>query len=540
MKRLIKNTIGISSFIAVLGLTACDALDLSPIDNYGEGNYWQRKEHVIAYMDGLHKNLRDKVFRHQYELGEARGGTSKTGTGVDGTSLSYQSMVSQKLTAESSGITKFGDYYGMIANVNIFLQKTKEATYMDEEDKSFYLAQAYGLRAFYYFDLYRTYGTAPLRLDPNPVANGNFNPEELYKERASGTELMTQIKADLKESLDLFGNNTSFDSPSRNNNKKAYWTKAATEYLAAEVYLWNAKVSVDNNAANEADLTTAKQHCQSLMNNYGLSLLDNYSDIFDTNNKGNDEVILAIRYLEGEATNSNTTYMYNYQTGAWKTIGYNDEDGKPMGDSLNVRTTAMQRVEYLPEFFFAYEKGKDSRRDVNFLSAYNRTSNEFLGTVFKKSMGHFDASTNNYVWDADVIMYRLAGVYFMLAEIENMQGGDVARYLNPIRQRAYGNHWDASTDSYTNGSFTQNELAILAEKDKEMLGEGQRWYDVNRMMITKGGDHLVFCKEGSKDGKYPLLDKATEAYKVFWPIETEMLNKDPKLVQTPGYGSTAK
>jgi hypothetical protein len=59
------------------------------------------------------------------------------------------------------------------------------------------------------------------------------------------------------------------------------------------------------------------------------------------------------------------------------------------------------------------------------------------------------------------------------------------------------------------------------------------------MMLTKGGDHLVFCKEGSKDGQAPILNKSTEAYKVFWPIETEMLNKDPKLVQTPGYENAA-
>ena len=161
---------------------------------------------------------------------------------------------------------------------------------MEESEKSYYLAQAYGLRAFYYFDLYRTYGTAPLRLDPNEVVNGNFNPEDLYMERASGSKLMTQIKADLAESMRLFGDNNSFDPESRG-NKKSYWSKAATEYLAAEVYLWNAKVSVDDNAANEADLAIAKQHCQSLMDNYGLSLMDNYADIFDVEHKGNSEII---------------------------------------------------------------------------------------------------------------------------------------------------------------------------------------------------------------------------------------------------------
>ena len=55
-----------------------------------------------------------------------------------------------------------------------------------------------------------------------------------------------------------------------------------------------------------------------------------------------------------------------------------------------------------------------------------------------------------------------------------------------------------------------------------------------RMTLTKGGKHLVFCKEGSIGTTEPILSEA-ESYKVLWPIETEMLNKDPKLVQTPGY-----
>lgn len=184
--------------VTVCLYSACDSLDLAPIDSYGTGNYWKRPEHVQAYMDGLHKNLRDKIFQHQYTFGESRGGTSIVGTAVDGTSLSYGELVTQQLTPQSSGVSKFGELYGMIANVNIFLQNTKDATYMTEDEKSYYLGQAYGLRAYYYFDLYRIYGTAPLRLDPNPVVNGNFNPEELYAGRASGSTLMGQIKSDRK------------------------------------------------------------------------------------------------------------------------------------------------------------------------------------------------------------------------------------------------------------------------------------------------------------------------------------------------------
>ena len=33
----------------------------------------------------------------------------------------------------------------------------------------------------------------------------------------------------------------------------------------------------------------------------------------------------------------------------------------------------------------------------------------------------------------------------------------------------------------------------LHGKDKEMLGEEQRWWDISRMTLTKGGNYLVFC-----------------------------------------------
>lgn len=529
--------IGGLALMVYLG-SSCNSLDLSPIDYYGSGNFWTKPEHVIGYMDGLHKNLRQKAFQHQFVFGEIRGGSQIETLGVDGSSIDDQGLKLQRLSAVSSGVNKWGELYGLIANINIFLQNTKAADFMSDSEKAFYLGQAYGLRAFHYFDLYRTYGTAPLQLDPNKVVNGNFNPEELYEGRASGSALMAQIKSDLSESLKYFGDDNSFD-PKNRGNKKGYWSKAATEFLTGEVYLWNSKVSVDDNPATEADLTVAKTHLTNVLNNYGLSLQQDFANVFSSSNKGNSEVILAVRYMEGEESNSYKDFMYNYQTGQFKTIGYNGEDGVLMGDTLRLGTTARQRHEFKKEIFLKYDK-TDSRRNATFLAAYYQISDEhpnveLAGTYLRKIMGYFNTTTNQFVWDADVILYRLPQVYLMLAEIENMQGGDVARYINLVRERGYGANWDFNKYGYTNADFTTNELAILNEKDKELVGEGQRWWDVRRMTLSKGGKHLVFCREGSIGTTEPILDENTEAYKVLWPIETEMINKDSKVIQTPGY-----
>ena len=46
--------------IAAIVATSCgDMLDLAPIDNYGSTSYWKTESQVSAYIDGLHKQLRD-------------------------------------------------------------------------------------------------------------------------------------------------------------------------------------------------------------------------------------------------------------------------------------------------------------------------------------------------------------------------------------------------------------------------------------------------------------------------------------------------
>lgn len=43
----------------------------------------------------------------------------------------------------------------------------------------------------------------------------------------------------------------------------------------------------------------------------------------------------------------------------------------------------------------------------------------------------------------------------------------IEKYINLVRKRAYASNWDENKHGYKSGDFTQNELAILHEKDKE-------------------------------------------------------------------------
>ena len=115
-----------------------------------------------------------------------------------------------------------------------------------------------------------------------------------------------------------------------------------------------------------------------------------------------------------------------------------------------------------------------------------------------------------------------------------MEDGDVAFYLNQVRKRAYGSNWNEAKYGYTNSDFKTNELAILAEKDKEFVNEGKRWFDICRMKDGKNGKALAFCTESGYKGNGAVL-KESESHKLLWPIDVTTLNADDTLEQTPGY-----
>jgi hypothetical protein len=141
------------------------------------------------------------------------------------------------LDASNTGTSSWAGLYGNIFDCNLVIQKV-EGTSLQEENKAaidYALAQAYGIRAMYYFYLYRTYGGVPL-IDRVKVLDGKVSPEDLYTGRSTPKQVMDFIKADLQKSLDYFGTNETI------NGTKSFWSKAATTMLSAEVYLWSAKV----------------------------------------------------------------------------------------------------------------------------------------------------------------------------------------------------------------------------------------------------------------------------------------------------------
>ncbi len=452
-------------------LSACSQMDLAPEDWYGSNNFWNNEAQVKGYIYGIHKQIRDNNVNF-WLMGEVRGGTLKLGSGVSTTSVSMNYVspfIDQGFTKDKPGLTSWASFYGKILNVNLAISKIETGcTFLSQANHDYYLGQLYGIRAFYYFWLYRTWGGVPIITDVK-VMNGITTAEPLYTERAAPKATLDFIKADINKSETLFGSNVTMT------DSKSVWSKYATEMLKAEIYLWSAKVTTGDQTPASSDITTAEAALNVVKNSGTFSLQTSFKNTFAYTNKGNNEIIYAMRFLDTEASNnaSNLLYDVTFVSNAYT------KTGRMMGDTLAIKSSlGLQRNEYDFPFWQAFDP-KDTRRDATFLDFYYKDKSGNLtinGTVLRKFLGTIN-STNVRVYCDDIPVYRYADVLLMLAEVANKKGEDPSQYINAIRQRAYGTGYPV----YVNSNFAANELAILAERDREFVWENKRWFDLVRM-----------------------------------------------------------
>lgn len=489
-------------------MVSCNALELGPIDNYGLNNYWKTPEQCERFMIGLHYRLRSRM-ENMMIMGELRGGTLNTDAITSTGEGAYKiEIVGNNLSAANPGISNWGNFYMDIYQMNHAIDKiSNECAFLDDNTRKTYLGQLYGMRAFYYFHLLRTFGGVPLCDKPDVLITDDL--DKLDKPRATEQATWEFIRNDIEESCELYStlDYTHFKG------MNCYWNKAASQCLLAEVYLWGAKVKpVDANAVYsttvDADLKAARTALEEVEKKYSYN--QNFIDAFSVSNKdSNRETILAARYILGESSNYFGGFTYNISL----FNRYYDASGNKIGNVLTI-ASGNQRYEYSSELWNSYADG-DERRDATFLQYYlfDNDNNIYpAGRVLRKFLGDF--SNGAYQYTNDVPVYRYMDVALMLAELNNELNDktQTAKWINVVRSRA-----GAPTFTFTTKEVAEEE--ILKERTLEFVAEGKRWYDVRRMA---GGKHALALVNNDK-------------LKLLWPIDSGVLSKDSKVTQNQGY-----
>jgi len=467
--------------------------------------FWNSEDGARAAHTGLYSNFRSQASDF-WVMGEVR---SDMYGGATFESPSNVGMIESNISATIVPFANWAGFYTNIHRLNDFIKNVPNITFNNPEDKAQMMGQAYGLRAFYYYAMLRTWGDVPITTEPQV----NIDPANISKARSPKSDVMALIKEDLQESLNSFGANGSYW-----NNKRIYWSKAATLALKGDVYIWSGNILGGGNP----DFTEAISALQQIAT-LNVALEDTFADVWSYTNQNNNEFIFSFDYEQDEASN-----FYSSLTGRGTEVQPKfDQYGNSMS---NFTVNGANRYGPSEKILLALDDPLDSRSTETFIKLYqddnggagypNYNSTAYVGALTKKFIGTVTAGAR--IATNDVPVYRYADVLLLIAEAKNLLNQDPSNEVNAVRARAYGDNYNVAIHGFVNGTKTENANAILEERFKELATEGKRWWDLRR-----AGDTFLYDNND--------YISASTSYLLQLPISIDMIGRNPLLLQTEGY-----
>jgi len=343
---------------------------------------------------------------------------------------------------------------------NIILSKLEDVPGLSDDLKTRYTAEAKFLRAYYYFHVLRWYKNVPLFTEPQTS-------DMIYAAtQADPSEVYAQIEKDFTEAIpDL--------PPTVSAAENGRATQGAAKAWLGTVYLYEKKWSDAAKMLNDVNTK------------YNYSLLKNYGDVFDPNNKFNAESIFEIEkvstqnYGWGDWGNFKSN-VYALMTGP-RTYVQIDPSAPDYvnGWSFNPITPDLVNAmvvngKYDPRYPYTITN-LDSLVALGLCTYDKDACYDATGYFMAKysSLAQYTSATGTRElnFGVDYIEMRLANTYLMEAEALVMGGGDQTRaafLLNAVRERVGLPDIAVSMD------------AIKNERRLELATEGHRFFDLVR------------------------------------------------------------
>lgn len=481
----------IALIIGMASLVACSKkLELTPHNLITTESFWKTEDDAKAAVNGMYARFRSDAASNLYIWGGSR--SAELGSGIQA-SQGLENYYNNTLTRVFAG-PDWAGLYSVVQDANLILKNVPGISITNTNAKKTYMAQAYAMRAYMYFIMARTWGGVPIVKTPTekPVQSEYIIPRNTVQ------EVFAFIKTDLDSAL---ANYSDFNAIGGKSNI----SKPATLALQADVYLWTAKML----GGGEADLNKALDALDTIPPSTGR-LLANFDDVFRYANKGNAEILFAIRFanIESPAENWNSLMF----PGANDVPANMDAASKaaltPIGNGVQGGILRWQPNSFIKSKFAA----NDLRRNGSFIEVYNATTNALHATAVYKYRGLIDGPVHKF-YD-DIVIYRWADVLLMKAEIKNALGQDPKPEMDAIRLRV-------GQPEFVTGSKAANDDSILEERLKEFAFEGKAWWD--------------YVRFGKAFTIPSLVSRTGQDYLLLWPISESTISLNPMIAQNPGY-----
>lgn len=485
-------------------------MDLAPENERLSDEYWTSKEDVHNTMMSCYVRLRacqELILQWGEIRADAIALTGKAG-GTDGEDL--PKMSKQNLTSENT-LVNWEKFYKVINSANSVIQYApgvlKKDPLFTEEIADQYIAEAKAVRSLAYFYLVRAFRDVPLVTDAYLT-----DAQDLFKAKSTDREILDRIILDLKWSLKRL--QVTYSTKMENKCRVTRW---AAQTLLADIYLWDEKYKECADA------------CELIMKSERYRLVGVQKEEGDDEDIANREKWFDIFYpgLSDESI--------------WE-LYYDQENNQT--NTLFDRFKKDGYYSMLPKLVDKFQED-EAVTDLRALNSTYTKDNliwKYLGTL---TDGTTMRGNNNK--SANWIFYRYADVLMMYAEAcVLLKAGDpannlkAAAALNAVKERAgVPVITEADALEMSQRSFLE---AILAERKKEFVAEGKRWFDLVRVAkkdnYTTYRDMIisVLLENVPMAEKAIYQTKLSNPYSLYFPIhKTEIDAGQGLLVQNPAY-----
>lgn len=484
-----------------------DTINLDPIGD-NEAGFFENEEQMTQGVIGIYQKL---AFFYTFRGGSWLSGIwllpddNITTEGTHG----YENFIG--LNQSDGFLGLYYQYaYQLIARANVILQKVdenpSEVYSRSPELKDYHKGEALFLRAWMYFRLWNTYGSAAPLIDSRIIEL-----DDAYPPSSSGTELLDRAIDDLQQAAQLLPDGWDAENLGR-------VTKNSARGLCGKILVFRGTV---NN--NQGDFSQAVNQFRAMQ---GVSLTPNYKDNFSAASENNVESLFE--YQANDQASFNNVFL-------------NNDDFAVVGDISNylgmfTREPAwIGANQYLPSqsLIDAYEPGDP--RLVYTLDLATTTIVKYSrdGQRIRNWGGSYNANINN------VRILRFADTQLLLAEALVRSGGSKSEaidLINHIRERARKSTEDgieATVPAALNVNETDATVIlnwIYQERRIELAcEEGHRWYDLRRRHLAGEIDLTTWDFSSLKP------DFDFKANNLVFPIPANEVVQNPNLIQNPGY-----
>lgn len=560
MKLIKSKYISRSLAIILFSLTtlSCDDfLDILPMNDVVLENYWTEEADVNSCVYSCYSQLESgDCLKRMLIWGEVRSDNITTGTS---TSYDLEQIIDENLL-ESNGFASWEAFYQCINRCNTVLYYAPSVQELDpnytEAELKAHVAEVTALRTLCYFYLIRTFRDVPYITDPSID-----DTQEYCVAATPFDEVLDSLIADLEEVQDDAVR--SYGEDSEENMTRI--TRYAIYAILADLYLW------------QGDYASCIEYCDKVI----AYKQDEYEDIIEE--ESSPDIELYGEYpLISEAPNnssySGTAYTQIFGEGnSFESIfELNFVDSETKENELvrdyygSVSSSAGQLS--APTYLYSdVSEGSNNyftKTDCRYLENMSESSSTVYirkyvteGVRFRTSTTTGDAPTVTETTRSrnvgNWIIYRLTDVMLMKAEAEVELAGDViegsaltdeqlSRYrtafacVSAVWKRA-NNKRVATTDTLVFDDYatsrTSMEDLVYDERQRELMFEGKRWYDLVRMCRRDGSNTRMIEKVLGKfkENTVAIRIKLSSTDALYFPYYDEELDANPYLVQNSAY-----